>query len=169
MKRVIGFSFLILLLSANSINAQKNPDKTFLQGSWLGKLSVNGVDLRLVFNIKSNEKDSLSATMDSPDQGAKNIPLGRVILKDENLTIQAPLLLGEYKGTIINDTTIKGTWTQRGASYDIELKKLKTPFALNRPQEPKPPFPYTSEDVIFTNSKAKINLAGTLTIPPGEG
>jgi pimeloyl-ACP methyl ester carboxylesterase len=169
MKRAVTFSFLFLLLSANLMTAQKRPDKTILPGSWLGKLSVSAVELRLVFNIKSNEKDSLSATMDSPDQGSKNIPLGRVILKDENLIIQAPLLLGEYKGTIINDTTIKGTWTQRGAAYALDLKKLKTQFVLNRPQEPKPPFPYTSEDVIFTNNMAKINLAGTLTIPQGEG
>ncbi len=169
MKRVFTFSFLILLLSANSISAQNSYDKNALPGSWLGKLSVNAIELRLVFNIKLNEKDSLTATMDSPDQGAKNIPLGRVILKASLLTIQAPMMLGEYKGTIINDTAINGTWTQRGAGYQLNLRKLKTAFALNRPQEPKAEFPYISEDVTFTNNKAKINLAGTLTIPPGQG
>ena len=40
---------------------------------------------------------------------------------------------------------------------------------MNRPQEPKPPFPYTSEDVTFTNDKFNIKLAGTLTIPAGTG
>ena len=39
-----------------------------------------------------------------------------------------------------------------------------------RPQEPKPPFPYKSEEVTFANPKAKdVRLAGTLIIPPGEG
>jgi pimeloyl-ACP methyl ester carboxylesterase len=78
-------------------------------------------------------------------------------------------MLGEYKGTIINDTTINGTWTQRGATYPINLRKLKKEFALNRPQEPKQPFPYISEDVTFPNSKFNIQLAGTLTIPDGKG
>ena len=39
-------------------------------------------------------------------------------------------------------------------------------FSQNRPQEPKAPFNYTSEDIIFTNPKAdNIKLAGTLTLP----
>jgi uncharacterized protein len=51
----------------------------------------------------------------------------------------------------------------------VNLKKLKAVFTVNRPQEPKPPFPYTSEDVNFTNDKFNIKLAGTLTIPSGKG
>jgi alpha-beta hydrolase superfamily lysophospholipase len=158
-----------ILWSINSLSAQSPVNKNILQGSWLGKLSVSGIDLRMVFNLKINEKDSLIATMDSPDQGAKNIPLGRVIVIDEKLIIQAPLLAGEYKGTIINDTTINGTWTQRGAGYPLNINKLKTTFFLNRPQEPKPKFPYVSEDVTFINTKANIKLAGTLTLPGGDG
>jgi len=39
-------------------------------------------------------------------------------------------------------------------------------FSQNRPQEPKAPFNYNSEEVIFTNAKAEnIKLAGTLTLP----
>lgn len=38
-----------------------------------------------------------------------------------------------------------------------------------RPQEPKAPFNYTSEDVFFSNPEANnIKLAGTLTIPKGK-
>ena len=36
-----------------------------------------------------------------------------------------------------------------------------------RPQEPKPPFPYKIEEVAFQNGV--VNLAGTLTLPLGEG
>jgi len=153
----------------NSLSAQNKTNKNILPGSWLGKISTNGVDLRLIFNLKLNDKDSLIATADSPDQGAKNIPLGRVILNDKKLTIQAPTLMGEYNGTITGDSTIDGTWTQRGSTFTVNLNKLKTAFSVNRPQEPKPPFPYTSEDVTFTNDKFNIKLAGTLTIPAGKG
>ncbi|MBL1280740.1 MAG: alpha/beta hydrolase [Fluviicola sp.] len=38
-------------------------------------------------------------------------------------------------------------------------------FAQNRPQEPKPPFSYQSEDVEFKNNNDGIKLAGTLTYP----
>jgi len=168
-KTVLLTVFLIAIVLTNSLSAQITSYKNLLPGSWLGKISTNGIDLRLVFNLKLNDKDSLIATADSPDQGAKNIPLGRVILNDKKLTIQAPTLMGEYNGTITGDSTIDGIWTQRGANFTVNLKKLKTLFTVNRPQEPKPPFPYTSEDVTFMNNKFNIQLAGTLTIPAGAG
>ena len=170
MKKIVLLTLLlIMIMLTNSLSAQNVMNKNILAGSWLGKISANGVDLRLVFNLKLNDKDSLIATLDSPDQGAKNIPLGSVILDDKELTIKAPMLIGEYKGTIVGDSTIDGTWTQRGATYTVNLKKLKAVFTVNRPQEPKPPCPYTSEDVTFTNNKFSIRLAGTLTMPAGKG
>jgi hypothetical protein len=170
MKKNVILSILLVAFGlTSSLSAQNFINRKTLPGSWLGKISTNGIDLRLVFNLKFNVKDSLSATLDSPDQGAKNIPLGGVALVDKKLTIKAPMLMGEYKGTITGDSTIDGTWTQRGATYTVNLKKLKTAFIVSRPQEPKPPFPYTSEDVTFTNDKFNIKLSGTLTIPSGKG
>jgi fermentation-respiration switch protein FrsA (DUF1100 family) len=170
MKRIITLAgFMLMSGLFVSLSAQNAKYKNIMPGSWLGKISVSGVEIRLVFNIKIIGKDSLAATADSPDQGAKNIPMGRVILDNENITIQAPILLAEYKGIIVSDTSINGTWTQRGAGFTVNLKKLKGAFTLNRPQEPKPKFPYLSEDITFRNSKANIDLAGTLTLPDGNG
>jgi pimeloyl-ACP methyl ester carboxylesterase len=168
-KNVLLPMFLMVIILTNSLSAQNTINRNILPGSWLGKISTNGVDLRLIFNLKLADKDSLIATADSPDQGAKNIPLGRVILDDKKLIIKAPMLIGEYKGSITGDSTIDGTWTQRGVTYTVNLRKLKTAFTVNRPQEPKPPFPYTSEEVTFANNKFNIKLAGTLTIPAGQG
>jgi uncharacterized protein len=171
MKRIHFLSVVLLLLCIFSQNlfSQKTIDKKSLPGSWLGNISYNGTEQRLVFNIKLNEKDSLTITADSPDQGAKNIPMGPVIINGESINIKAPFLLAEYKGTMINDTTINGTWSQRGLILELNMKKLQTPFTLNRPQEPKPAFPYISEDITFVNSKSNIKLAGTLTLPKGDG
>ena len=167
MKKIVSLSILLAaFMLTNSLSAQNAINKSILPGSWFGKISTNGVDLRLVFNLKLNDKDSLIATA---DQGAKNIPLGRVILTDKKLAIKAPTLIGEYNGTITGDSTIDGTWTQRGVTFTVNLKKLKTAFEVIRPQEPKPPFPYTSEEVTFTNNKFNIRLAGTLTMPAGNG
>jgi pimeloyl-ACP methyl ester carboxylesterase len=38
-----------------------------------------------------------------------------------------------------------------------------------KPQTPRPPFPYTTEDVELTNAKADIKLAGTLMVPRTSG
>jgi hypothetical protein len=170
MKRIVLLPMLLVaIVLTDSLSAQNTTNKNILPGSWLGKISTNGIDLRLVFNLKLNDKDSLISTLDSPDQGAKNIPLGRVIVDNKKLTIKAPVLAGEYTGTVTSDSTIEGTWTQQGQSFIVSLKKLKTAFTANRPQEPRPPFPYTSEEVTFTNDKFNIKLAGTLTIPTGPG
>jgi pimeloyl-ACP methyl ester carboxylesterase len=170
MKRLLRLILLLIVITlTNSLSAQNPKHKNMLPGAWLGKISTNGIDLRLVFNLSLNDKDSLIASADSPDQGVKNIPMGRVILRADTLTIEAPMIAGKYTGTVTSDSSIYGTWTQGGATFTVDLKRLKAPIVLNRPQEPKPPFPYTSEEVTFTNSKFDIKLAGTLTIPEGPG
>jgi len=144
-------------------------DNKSITGSWMGKISTGAIDLRIIFNISVVGKDSVIATLDSPDQGATNIKLGTVNYTGETLRIVAPMMMAEYNGTVKNDTLIEGTWKQGGASFPLNIVKRTTSFTLNRPQEPNPPFPYISEDVTFYNDKFDINLAGTLTIPRGEG
>lgn len=151
------------------MSAQNSTHKNILPGSWLGTIKTGAVELRIVFNLSIAGKDSLIATLDSPDQGAKNIKLGKVTLTGESIKISAPALMGEYNGTVRSDSTIDGIWTQGGNSMPLNLNKLKVAFSVNRPQEPKPPFPYTTQEVTFSNNKFKINLAGTLTMPAGNG
>jgi len=40
--------------------------------------------------------------------------------------------------------------------------------AAERPQDPRKPFPYKSEDVAYDGKQPGIRLAGTLTVPPGK-
>ena len=170
MKKTSSTAILVtLLLVFQTLSAQNPINKKSITGSWLGKISTGAVELRVVFNLSIVNRDSLVATLDSPDQGAKGIKLGPVSLKGDTLKISAGALLAEYNGTIKNDTLIEGTWKQAGNSMVLNLAKLKTAFTVNRPQEPKPPFPYASEDVTFTNEKSKIKLAGTITVPAGNG
>lgn len=160
--------FLLLIIS-QQISAQEIDLYKTLPGSWLGRIPAGGINLRVVFNLKAERKDSLSVTMESPDQGAGVIKIGPVIIEGSTVNIKALLLLGEYKGKVVSDTLIEGTWSQAGRTAELNLTKLKKAFTLNRPQEPNAPFPYKSEDVTFMNEKANIELAGTLTIPNGEG
>ena len=168
MKKILFFLIItIICISNTSLNAQAYR-KNFA-GSWLGSIDIGAIKLRIVFNLTLNDRDSLTATLDSPDQNAKNIPLGRVYSSPDSLKIEAPLLSGNYKGKIINDTIITGTWSQSGQSFPLDLKKLPARFSLTRPQDPQPPFPYRTEEVSIPNMKFNIYLSGTLTIPEGEG
>ena len=169
MKVNVLLVLILILLFSGSLAGQNLTEKQSIAGSWMGKLEIGSVALRIVFNLSVVGQDSLIATLDSPDQGAKSIKIGPVVLNVKDLKIMAPLLMAEYNGTIKNDTLIEGTFKQAGMTLPLNLIKLKKAFTINRPQEPKPPFPYKSEDVNFTNIKAGIDLAGTLTIPEGNG
>ncbi|HET6583770.1 MAG TPA: alpha/beta fold hydrolase, partial [Nannocystaceae bacterium] len=41
--------------------------------------------------------------------------------------------------------------------------------AVKRPQTPQPPFAYEAIDVVVDHRAASLQLAGTLTVPPGDG
>jgi len=130
---------------------------------------VGAVDLRLVFHISVNEDLVLMATLDSPDQGATGIPLGAVHLTEDSLRIEAPVVNGYYVGRFASDTAINGDWHQAGRTFTLDLEKASEAFVLNRPQEPRPPYPYKEEEVSFTNSDQGFSLGGTLTLPEGQG
>jgi hypothetical protein len=170
MKKTLSIlTVMLTVLIPCKLAAQDNVGNKAITGSWIGKIPAGGISLRVIFNLSLAGKDSLIATMDSPDQGVKGIKVGPVKFDGKELNIKAPLLLGEYNGTMKSDTLIEGTWKQAGKTFDLNLTRLVGLFTLNRPQEPKPPFPYTSEDVTFKNDKFNITLAGTLTIPDGKG
>jgi len=158
---------LYLMLTLGTISAQKALKD--IEGSWLGKLNAAGMELRMVFNFNLTGADTIKATLDSPDQAAQGIPLGGVKLVGDSLFVDAPMLKGNYKGTFTSDTTVRGAWTQLGKEYALDVRKQVAPPVVLRPQEPKPPFPYTAEDVTFRNGVENFDLAGTLTLPEGNG
>lgn len=159
MKKLIT---LFLLCLSTSLFAQD------ITGSWHGVLSIPGGELPLTINIEKNG-ETYTATMDSPDQGVKGMPIQTVIFEDNILALVLPNAKIDYKGTYENNS-FKGTFNQNGYTMALNLGREKvTAKKANRPQEPKEPYPYYSEDVTFKNEKAGITLAGTLTMPKKEG
>ncbi len=159
MKKI--YFILLLILMSNTICLMSQN----IVGSWSGELSVQGAKLPIVFNVKS-VNDSLVVTMDSPMQGAKNIPTTYAKFENNQLSIKAIQLILQYEGVLLNDTVIDGNFTQGGAS--LPLKLTKGAVKLKRPQEPLPPFSYNSEDIVFNNVVEGFELAGTLTFPHGD-
>jgi pimeloyl-ACP methyl ester carboxylesterase len=155
-------TFLLVLSSFYAFSQLKSDQIT---GSWQGVL----MELRLVFHISVDESDSFKATLDSPDQGAMAIPLGAVSLVEDSIRIEAPIVNGLYIGKLISDSTIHGEWHQSGRSFQVNLNKQVKAIVLNRPQEPKAPYPYKEEEVRFQNTTEGFALGGTLSLPKGEG
>jgi len=70
-----------------------------ITGKWYGALKVQGTQLRLVFNI-NNKDNTLSATMDSPDQGAFGIPTTTTSFENSTLKITLTSAKIEYEGKL---------------------------------------------------------------------
>jgi pimeloyl-ACP methyl ester carboxylesterase len=140
-----------------------------VSGYWLGTLDAGATSLRLAFNISRASEDVFTATMDSPDQGATGIPTGDVMVDGDSIRIEVPYVRGYYLGVFTSAATIQGSWHQSGVSFALDLEKQDSPFVLQRPQEPQPPFPYKEEEVRFKQLKEGFTLAGTLTVPQGQG
>ncbi len=158
MKKLI--SIVICILAITGIQAQD------ITGSWEGKLKLNGISLRIVFNVSKTDK-GYSATMDSPDQGARGIPMNSAAFENNQLIIEYSAAKIKYTATPVSADSISGTFVQFGQSYPLGMKLAKTAVAppTKHPQEPIAPFPYTSENVKFQNLKDSLTLAGTLTFP----
>ncbi|MCL2596726.1 MAG: alpha/beta fold hydrolase [Paludibacter sp.] len=159
MKKI--FLLFVLFIFAQNSNCQD------ITGTWNGVLNIQVLELHIVFHIEKTD-DGYSATMDSPDQGAKGIPVKKVDFNNSQLTILMPELMAQYTGELLDNDTIKGIFTQR--SIPIVLNLSRGEIVQNRPQTPKPPYPYKSIEVSFKNeTDSSIVLSGTLTIPKGDG
>ncbi|HPN33636.1 MAG TPA: alpha/beta fold hydrolase [bacterium] len=139
-------------------------------GNWLGALKVSGMELRIVFKITAAADSALTAKIDSPDQGAKDIPMDAVVCRQDTITIRCAAIMGAYQGVLSSDgTAIQGVWKQAGMTLPLNLKKVAEAPSVRRPQNPQKPYPYLEEEVTFENRNAGIRLAGTLTKPKNGG
>jgi len=64
---------------------------------------------------------------------------------------------------------LEGTLTLGTEAMPVSLVRRDEPFTFERPQTPEPPYPYVEEEIVFPNVGAGFDLAGTLTIPDGDG
>ena len=76
---------------------------------------------------------------------------------------------GQYAGKLNTDNkSLSGTWSQSGYSFPLDMKKTGetvTTKKINRPQTPTPPYPYKSEEVIYSNADKSIQFGATFTVP----
>lgn len=150
MKRIISIlvNILVGVVSAYSQS-----------GIWSGDLQVQGIKMPIVFHL-----DDDNPYMDSPSQGVKGIPIQITREAPVGISVNIPVIGASFKGVSVGDK-ILGKFTQSGMTFPLTL----TPGEIiaKRPQTPKPPYPYSQEEVSFTNGDAV--LKGTLTLPEGFG
>lgn len=137
-------------------------------GTWSGSLALpNGASLPLVFHVEESA-GTLNATWDSPAQGANGIPASAATFVDGVLSLEMANIGASYRGTLSEDgATIQGIFSQSGMELPLDLTRGEVEAPV-RPQEPEGPLPYREVQVRFPSVEG-VELAGTLTVPPGAG
>jgi len=160
MKSVI-LTFFLALVTLTGL-AQVQPT-TALLGSWSGKLNEGPMSLTIVLHLEQAD-GYVKISMDSPDQGAKDIPVFKEYLSDDSLSVKVQQIGMTYSARL-KDGKLDGTFSQNGFSTSLVLTKGAP--EVKRPQMPEPPYPYETEEVTFRNEADGATLAGTLTWPVG--
>ncbi|MDO5971447.1 S9 family peptidase [Flavivirga aquimarina] len=114
--KLSGTLFLFLCLSYQ-VKAQD------LTGSWQGKLSVQGTEMPLIFDIK-NEGTGYSSTMGSPSQGATSIPMDETLFVNDTVTIKLNKAGIKFIAAL-KENTLTGTFYQGGKEFPLSLTKTE--------------------------------------------
>ncbi len=110
--RMIALSVLAVGFSAAPLSAQ-------VAGDWSGSLSTPGGDMFLVLHVVEGD-EALSATMDSPDQGAYGFAASSAEFASDTLTIEFADIGGKYVA-MVSDEGLDGTWSQMGQVFNLDL------------------------------------------------
>ena len=149
--------FLLFLTFIFSIMTAFSQEIT---GEWEGALSIQNTTLRLVFHINKTDI-GYSATMDSPDQGAKGIKMSHITFENALLTIELRIATIKYTGTL-DKNTINGTYSQAGQSMPLVLTKSEK-ASVKTEEKVDINAGYIETPIILQTNKGK--LFGTLTTP----
>lgn len=157
--RNIYFTVLFLVICVSCMSQD-------ISGKWKGEIDLNGTPLEIGFNLEKSET-GYAATMDIPKQGMNGAKVSSTSFADSILSMTLPEFGISYEGKLNGDNQFDGYLSQGGKAIPLILSKGE--IVLNRPQEPKKPFNYYLEEIVFANENADLNLAGTLTRPDKKG
>jgi pimeloyl-ACP methyl ester carboxylesterase len=162
--RFIRFALVASTLAAAvPAAAQQSP----LVGGWGGALEVSAIRLRLTLAVRDSG-GTLQARFTSVDQGGSAFPAA-VETRGDTAIFTAAAIGATYRGVLVGRDTLRGEWSQGGNALPLTMVRgADAGMVLRRPQHPRPPFPYRSEEVVV-ESVPGVRLAGTLTLPAGDG
>ena len=171
--RLAALLMAAMAASASAQDQQTTPAES-LREAWIGKLNMGVVEPVMQFRIMEVATSEPVVYFDSISEGRSGFR-GTWSRKNTTLIFEIPAIKLTFTGTV-NETgdVAQGTWRQGGRQIPLTLEKRATEYRnrniwANRPQRPRPPFPYEAKDVRFENAADSVTLAGTLTLPVGDG
>ena len=146
----------------------EQPPSRGVKSVWKGRLNTPIQKLDVAFV----ELDSGAFIFDSITQKVGGF-LAKNESKQDEVIYRVPAVGGTFQGRYTDDKSqIVGKWSQGGAQIDLVLKEAVagdlSAKQVSRPQMPRAPFPYDSQEVTFSSKNEQVTLRGTLTAPRGR-
>ncbi|MBL8746028.1 MAG: hypothetical protein JNK58_06695, partial [Phycisphaerae bacterium] len=143
---------------------------------WKGVVTLPG-GMKLDFTVNLGPD---GGRISIPMQGARDLPLRNGAADGNSLkfTLAAPgapeNAWAKFDMTVSDDgAQAEGTLSQAGQQFPVSMTRLTAEQAaateLKRPQTPVPPLPYEERAVEFKSEAGGVTIAGTLTVPVGDG
>ena len=170
MRCLIRFLLVLLCVTgAGSGWAAGRPlaDALPLGGLWKGKLTRVDGQLDLTISIVPLANGTYFAALDVPAQKVSRM-VTELMVHGDSVLMSMPAAGTHFDARY--DATkreLNGIWLQAGVKSPLRLYYFPMPTAKGPSTRLTPP--YREEEVVFNNPVGRLNLAGTLTMPPGQG
>ena len=172
---VLHAFILAWFLSSSGLAAPGAAAEIGPAGSWSGFVDILQQRLAMTVHLDRADDASWAGTIDVPQQGAHAVPLKNVVVDGDAVTFELAGGIGvaTFDGTH-DAEKISGTFSQGGyegtftfARIEDEAEAAPDTGTATNAYAADPDAPYTTEERTLTRDG--IRLAGTLTLPKGEG
>src|SRR6185503_1007610 len=131
MKRSIAFAktctFALLLTLSLATTFAAMQDQTAPakpEGDWRGTLDAGVAKIDLILHVVRKD-GTLSATLDSPEQGATGLAVDSITLNGKSLRFEMQSLGANYEGVFSSDgSQIQGEFRQQGQKFPLTFKRI---------------------------------------------
>lgn len=94
-----------------------------IEGSWEGTLDAGLAKLRVILHVV-RKGAALSASLDSPDQGATGLAIDSISFNENTMRFEMKALNAGYEGKLTKDgSQIDGYWDQQGQSFPLVFRR----------------------------------------------
>lgn len=146
-----------------------------------GSIDLPGMALEFSLELTRGLDGTPTGTIDIPIQAFLDQPLLDVVWTETRLAFSVavpgadesswPQFDFALAGDNGADAAVHmGTLKQAGHEFPASIERTEAAAeGLKRPQVPVGPFPYEAREVTFRNEAGDLTIAGTLTVPDGDG
>lgn len=166
-------------MAPTPVSADTSPPDTGPKGKTMMPLRLRGHivlpnDQQLEFFVELDPVEGeYTGLLSIPGQGLYGGALANIVVTSDELGFEFADNGARWMAELVEDgTPAECTFQQSGMTLPCVLEvsdDMAAAMRPPRPQTPLAPFPYDVVEVEYDNTKDGVHLAGTLTIPHGEG